>query len=74
MRQHSGEATVLTGAARTRRVVGPGAEQALAQPEGEALLAHAAWTVQQEARGQGVARDGVGEVPAQCPVSDEGAQ
>jgi hypothetical protein len=72
MRAGHGVAAVLAAAAGAR--LGAVAEEALAQPEGDALLADAARSVQQKRAGEGVATDGVVEPAAEGGVAVERQQ
>jgi hypothetical protein len=60
---------MLAGAARTG--LRSGAQQALSQPEGQALLADAGRPVQEQGAGQRVATDGVVESRAKSGMAVE---
>jgi hypothetical protein len=69
VRVRAGErvAAMLAGAARAR--LGAGAEQTLAEPEGQSLLPDAGWSVQQQRSGERVATDGIIQPSAQGGVT-----
>ena len=62
-----GVSAVLAGAARAR--LGAGAEQPLAEPEGQSLLPDAGGSVQQQGSGEGVATDGIVQPSANGDVT-----
>lgn len=69
VRELQAVATLGASAARTR--CGAGAEHRLTQPEREALLADAVWTVKENARRQRAAFDRLDEALAETLVAVE---
>jgi hypothetical protein len=69
IRVRAGERIAAMLAAATRTRLGPRAEQALSQPEREALLADAEGTLKQKGAGERTAPDGILESPAKRLVA-----
>ena len=67
MRPGDRVAAVLAGAAGPR--LGPGAEQALAEPEGQPLLPDTGWSMEQQRSGERVAADGIVQPGAEGGVT-----